>query len=216
MSNYWLAEIFLTLAALLVASRYWLISRNRFQSPALLITAGLLCLALASAAGAYRYGVDPGMAGLHGALSRLSGYISFLLVGLGLLWARLDLPFGFASRAPAYATLALVIGSALAAAESAQLSTQNVGTLFSTLGILLWILVAAGELFRNNLTSRQALLLAAGALLVILAGLYIGSDSTSLFGLARINWFHLVLGAALLSLLYARPLFAHRGEKSDG
>lgn len=220
MHNFWLAEILLALAAALVANQYWTIAGNRSRSPNLLVVAGLLCLALAAAVGAYRYGIDPGVTQLHRALSRLSGYVSFLLIGLGILWARLPLPLGRDSRAPAYAAIALVIGSALGAAEMPPLSPQVVSSLYSTLGLALWLLVALRELISARFLSRTAaLILAAGALLVIAAGLVIGAEATRVFGLARMNWFHLFLAAGALTLLCARPIFEagrdDRGEISE-
>lgn len=215
MHNFWLAEMLLALAATLVANQYWYVARDRCQSPALLISAGLLCLALAAAAGAYRYGIDPYSTDLHHALSRLSGYISFLSIGLALLWVRLGLSLGYASRAPAYVALVLVTGAALGAAESAQLSPQAVTSLFSTLGVLLWLLVALLELISPRALPRSlALLLAAGALLVMVAGLVVGTGAPRLLGIARSNWFHLFLAMAALALLCARPLFYYR-EKND-
>ncbi|SDZ97386.1 hypothetical protein [Microbulbifer marinus] len=208
MHNFWLAEILLALAALLVANQYWYIARSRCQSPALLIVAASLCLALAATAGAYRYGIDPGVTELHRALSRLSGSVSFLLIGIALLWARLGLAIGQASRAPAYVTMVLVIGSSLGAAETAALSAQAVGSIYSTLGLLLWLAVAVLELLSARGLSRpQALLLGAGAVLVIMAGLVVGTGATRVFGLARMNWFHFMLAAGALTLLCARPLF---------
>ncbi len=220
MHNFWLAETLLALAAALVANQYWTIARSRCQSPALLIVAGLVCLALAAVVGAYRYGIDPGPTQLHRALSRLSGYVTFLLIGLGLLWARLRLPLGRNSRAPAYAVIALVIGSALGAAEIAPLSPQIVSSLYSTSGLTLWLLVALLELVTMQVLSRApALILAVGALLIIVAGLVIGTEATRVFGLARTNWFHLFLAAGALTLLCARPIFEtgrdDRGEISE-
>ncbi|SHF06981.1 hypothetical protein SAMN04487965_1294 [Microbulbifer donghaiensis] len=208
MHNFWLAEILLALAALLVANQYWYIARSRCQSPALLIVAASLCLALAAAAGAYRYGIDPGVTELHRALSRLSATISFVLIGIALLWARLGLGLGRDSRAPAYVTMVLVIGSALGAAETAALSPEAVSSLYSTLGLLLWLAIALLELISARTLSRPlALLLAAGAVLVIFAGLVVGAGATRVLGLARINWFHFMLAAGALTLLCARPLF---------
>ncbi|WP_323845275.1 hypothetical protein [Microbulbifer magnicolonia] len=216
MHNFWLAEILLALAAMLVANQYCYIARQRCQSPALLVVAGLLCLALAAAAGAYRYGIDPGVTELHRALSRLSGTLSFLLIGLGMLWARLGLPLGRESRTPAYVAIVLVIASALGAAESAVLTPQAVSSLYSTIGLLLWLLVALLELgSARTLTRSPALLLAAGAALVIVAGLVVGTSATRVLGLARMNWFHLLLAAGALSLLCARPLFAGGGRVDD-
>lgn len=220
MHNFWLAEILLALAAALVANQYWTIARSRCQSPALLVVAGLVCLAMAAAVGAYRYGIDPGVTQLYRALLRLSGYVSFLLIGLGILWARLQLPVGRDSRAPAYAATALVTGSALGAAEVAPLSPQIVSSLYSLSGLALWLLVALLELVTARFLSRgQVLILAAGALLVILAGLVVGTDASRVFGLARMNWFHLFLAAGALALLGARPIFEtgkdNRGESSE-
>lgn len=215
MHNYWLVEILLALAATLVATQYWHIARYRFQTPALLVAGGLLCLALAAAAGAYRYGIDPRITGLHRALSRLSGAVSFLSIGLGLLWARLHLSLGYRGRAPAYAIFALIVGSALGAAETDALNAQFVNTLYSTAGVFLWLLVAMMELFgRHNISRLQALLLAGGALLVLFAGMFVGTGAVRVLGLARINWFHLMLAAAALSLLCALPIF-RREEKVD-
>ncbi|WP_308366202.1 MULTISPECIES: hypothetical protein [unclassified Microbulbifer] len=214
MHNYWLVEILLALAATLVATQYWHISRYRLQTPALLVTGGLLCLALAAAVGAYRYGIDPGITGLHRALSRLSGAVSFLSIGLGLLWARLQLPLGYRGRAPAYAIFALAVGSALGLAETTGFDAQSVNRLYSAVGLSLWLLVAAMELFgRHSLSRLQVLLLAAGALLVIIAGLFVGTGARRVLGLARINWFHLMLALGVMSLLCALPIF--RREKNE-
>ncbi|MFC6632827.1 hypothetical protein [Microbulbifer taiwanensis] len=213
MHNFWLAEILLALAAALVANQYWIIARSRCQSPALVIVAGLVCLLLAASVGAYRYGIDPGVTQLHRALSRLSGYVSFLLIGLGLLWARLRLPIGRDSRAPAYVAMVLVIGSTLGAAGTAAMSPQVVSSLSSSLGLALWMLVALWELFRPHSLARPlALLLAGGAALVVVAGLFIGTDAARLLGLARINWFHLSLAAGALALLCARPILEIENE----
>lgn len=212
MHNYWLIEILLALAATLVANQYWYIARSRCRSPALLVMAGMLCLALTAAAGAYRYGIDPGITGLHRALSQLSGYLTFPLAGLALLWVRLGPRLGRWSRWPAYALLVLVIGSALAATAISRFSPVAVAGFCSTLGLALWLLVALLELLTARFMHRyQALLLALGAALVLLAGLVIGTGATTLLGLARTNWFHLLLAAGALSLLCARPIFT-QGE----
>ncbi|WP_193161504.1 hypothetical protein [Microbulbifer hainanensis] len=213
MVNFWLAEVLLALSAFLVASQYWYIARDRCQSPALLIVAGMVFLAFAALAGAYRYGVDPHTTDLHRILSRLSGYVTFLSVGIALLWARLRLPMGYASRAPAYVTLVLIIGIALGADE--QFATAGAGRLLSTLGLLLWLGVALAELIAGRYLSRKmAVALAVGAALVVFAGLVVGSSATRSFGLARMNWFHLMLALGSLLLLCGRPLFAE-GEKID-
>ncbi|WP_250458873.1 hypothetical protein [Microbulbifer litoralis] len=208
MHNYWLIEILLALAAALVASQYWYIARDRCRSPALLVVAAMLSLALAAIAGAYRYGIDPATTGLHRALTQLSGYLTFLLSGLALLWVRLAPQLGRHRRWPAYAVLALVLAAAVGAVSSPQFSAAGVSRFCSTLGIALWLLVALWRLFSARFMPRyQALLLAAGAVLVVFAGLVIGTGATTVLGLARTNWFHLLLAAGALSLLCARPLF---------
>ena len=219
MVNFWFPEVLLALSALLVASQYWYISRERYQSPALLIVAGLLCLALAALAGAYRYGIDPYATDLHRALSRLSGYVSFLAIGLALLWTCLRLPLGYRSRAPAYVTLVLVIGAALAAAESHVISGPEASRLFSTLGLVIWLLVALWQLISaQSLPRAMAALLLLGAVIIVFAGLVVGTDASRVFKISRMNWFHLLLAAGVLLLLSARPLFtdlfAEKGKEN--
>lgn len=209
MHNYWLIEILLALAAALVANQYWYIARSRCRSPALLVIVGMLSLALAAATGAYRYGIDPYITGLHRALSHLSGNLTFLLPGLALAWVRLAPRLGQGARWPACVALALVLAAALGAAASGPFSPAAVSRFCSTLGIALWLLVALWELLSARFIQRQqALLLALGAALAVLAGVGVGTGATKLWGLARTNWFHLLLAASVLSLLWARPLFA--------
>ncbi|MEW5250164.1 hypothetical protein [Microbulbifer discodermiae] len=211
--NYWLAELVLAVSALLVSGHFWSTGRDRHQSPALLMVAGLCCLALAALAGAYRYGVDPRVTDLHRALSHLSGYISFPAIGIALLWVSLGLPAGDQSRAPAYVILVLVTGAALGMSGHGGVTPAEVTSFFSALGLLLWLAAAMRQLLVPGRLSRvQAVLLALGAPLVIIAGLLVGTDSAPLWGLARINWFHLLLAAALWLLLCGRPLFAHRAR----
>ena len=213
MVNFWFPEVLLALSALLVASQYWYISRERYQSPALLVVAGLLCLALAALAGAYRYGIDPYATDLHRALSRLSGYVSFFTIGIALLWTCLQLPLGHRSRAPAYLALVLIIALALAAAESSGLSGAAVSRLFSTLGLVLWLLVGLWQLITaQGLPRAMAALLLLGAVLIVFAGLVVGTDASRVFKVARMNWFHLLLAAGVLLLLSARPLFVERNK----
>ena len=215
MVNFWFPEVLLALSALLVASQYWYISREHYQSPALLVVAGLLCLALAALAGAYRYGIDPYATDLHRALSRLSGYVSFLAIGIALLWTCLRLPLGYSSRAPAYLTLVLIIALALAAAESSGLSGAAVSRLFSTVGLVLWLLVALWQLITaQGLPRSMAALLMLGALVIVFAGLVVGTDASRVFKISRMNWFHLLLAAGVLSLLSGRPLFHERNTRN--
>lgn len=215
-SSYWLAEVLLALAALLVASQFWYIARDRYQSPALVLVAGLVLLALAALSGAYRYGIDPHTTALHRTLSQLSGYVTFLSAGVGLLWVRLRPSLGEVSHGPAYVALVLIIALALGTASSEALSPSAVGRLLSTLGLSLWLGVALVEFFSGRHLSRGlALLLLAGAGLILFAGLVVGSGATRVFGLARMNWFHLLLAAGILLLLCARPLFAVKGETDE-
>ncbi|MFA0811898.1 hypothetical protein [Microbulbifer epialgicus] len=208
MHNFWLLDLLLGLACLLVANQYWYFTRERFQSAALIIVAALLCMSLAALVGAYRYGIDPGITELHRALTRLSGLASFLLIGLGLLWARMALSWGADNRAPAYIVMVLVLASAIGLSESGMLMPQAVVDLYSALGLLLWILVALLELMaRGKLSRNQAILLGGGAALVAVNALLIGTGSSRLLGLARTNWFHLLLAVSVFSLLCARPLF---------
>ncbi|MCX2801584.1 hypothetical protein OQJ68_07280 [Microbulbifer thermotolerans] len=216
MHNFWLAEILLALAAALVANQYWVIDREHSRPPALLIVAALVCLSLAAGVGAYRYGIDPGITQLHRVLSQLSAYVTFPLIGLGLLWGRLGLPKARGKRAPAYGVLVLVVGSALIVAEAGSLPPRLVGSLYSALGLTLWLLVAVWELiFPRSLRRPLALILISGALLVILAGAVVGTDATRVLGVARMNWFHLCLAAGALTLLCARPIFICGRSESE-
>ncbi|GAA5444020.1 hypothetical protein Misp06_02203 [Microbulbifer sp. NBRC 101763] len=215
MLNFWLLDLILGLTCLLMANQYWYLTRERFQSAALIIVAALLCMALAALVGAYRYGIDPGITELHRALSRLSGFTSFLLIGIGLLWARLELTWGSDNRAPAYVVMVLVLASAIGFSESGILMPSTVVDLYSALGLLLWLLVALLELVGSGrLPRNHALLLGGGALLAVISGLLIGTGSSKLLGLARTNWFHLLLAVSVFSLLCARPLFI-RDKSAD-
>lgn len=216
MVNFWLLDLLLGLACLLIANQYWYLTRARLQSAALIIVAALLCMALAALVGAYRYGMDPGTTELHRALTRLSGFASFLLIGIGLLWSRLGLTWGADNRTPAYVVMVLVLASAIALSESGMLVPRAVVDLYSALGLLLWLLVAVLELIMpGRLTRKQALLLGGGALLVVVNGLLIGTGSSRLLGMARTNWFHLLLAVSVFSLLCARPLFTLE-KSTDG
>lgn len=209
-SSYWLAEVLLALAALLVANQYWYLARERSQSPALLVVAGCLCLALAAFVGAYRYGVDPQITELHRALSRLSGFLTFSSVGLALLWVYFVPAIGRQSRAPAYAALVLLTGSALGAMESGLIPPGSVSSLWSSIGLAGWLAVALLTRLRGHRLGRgEALLLAAGPVLVIIASTIIGTGPSKLLGLARMNWFHLLLALGVMTLLWGRPLFDH-------
>ncbi|GAA5524730.1 hypothetical protein Maes01_01289 [Microbulbifer aestuariivivens] len=208
-SSYWLAEVLLALAALLVANQYWRVSRERFQSQALLIVAGCLCLALAALVGAYRYGIDPHITVLHRALSQLSGFLTFACFGLALLWSYFFPGISGGSRAPAYVALVLLTGSALAALASGLLPAAAVRTIWSSVGLAAWLLVALVELVRRHRLSRsEALVLALGPLLIVNASMVIGTGPAKLLGLARMNWFHLLLALGALTLLWGRPLFS--------
>ncbi|QFT56206.1 hypothetical protein [Microbulbifer sp. THAF38] len=208
MHNYWLLDTLLGLTCLLVANQYWYLTRARFQSAALIIVAALISMALAALVGAYRYGIDPGVTDLHRALTQISGFVSFLLIGIALIWARLELPWGQDNRTPAYLVLVLLLAGAIGLAQSSWMSTQTVVDLFSTVGILLWLSVALLELIAPRRLKRdQALIIGAGALLVLINGLFIGTGASRLLGLARTNWFHLLLALSVFFLLWARPLF---------
>ena len=216
MSNYWLVETLLALGAQLVAHQYWMIARARNQSPPLPVSAGLLFLALAAAAGAYRYGIDPETTRVHRSLSRLSSTTSFLLIGLGLAWARFVPLFGRGGRVAGYLAIALVICVAYGVAATGAVSPGAVATLGAGLGLLLWLGVALLELAAARALPRlQALLLAAGAVLVLLAGLVVGTEATRVFGLARMNWFHIFLALGAFTVLSARLLFAPDEERHE-
>ncbi|WP_237066489.1 hypothetical protein [Microbulbifer guangxiensis] len=207
-SSYWLAEVLLALAALLVANQYWYLARERSQSPALLVVAGCLCLALAAFVGAYRYGVDPQVTELHRALSRLSGLLTFPSIGISLLWTYFAPGFGRQSRAPAYVALVLLVGSALGAMESGLMPAAAVTSLWSSIGLAGWLAVALLARLRGHRLGRgEALLLALGPVLVIIASTVVGTGPSKLLGLARMNWFHLLLALAVMTLLWGRPLF---------
>ncbi|WP_444899945.1 hypothetical protein ACJJIX_03515 [Microbulbifer sp. VAAC004] len=208
MHNYWLLDALLGLASLLVANQYWYLTRARFQSAALIIVAALMIMALAALVGAYRYGIDPGVTELHRALAQISGFASFLLIGIGLAWARLEISWGRDTRAPAYLVMVLILAGAIGLAQSTSMSALTVIDLFSTVGLVLWLMVALLELIApRRLKRNQALVIGAGALLVVFNGLFIGTGASRLLGLARTNWFHLLLALSILSLLWARPLF---------
>ncbi|KUJ82509.1 hypothetical protein AWR36_011965 [Microbulbifer flavimaris] len=214
-SSYWLAEVLLALAALLVANQYWYLARERSQSPALLVVAGCLALALAAFVGAYRYGVDPQVTELHRALSRLSGFLTFSSIGLALLWVYFAPAMGRQSRAPAYVALVLLTGSALGAMESGLIPAGSVSSLWSSIGLAGWLAVALLARLRGHRLSRgEALLLAAGPVLVIVASTIIGTGPSRLLGLARMNWFHLLLALGVMTLLWGRPLFEIADRKS--
>ncbi|WP_226642982.1 hypothetical protein [Microbulbifer variabilis] len=209
MHNYWLLDTLLGLTCLLVANQYWYLTRARFQSATLIIVAALIGMALAALVGAYRYGIDPRVTELHRALAQISGFVSFLLIGIGLVWARLELPWGRDNRAPAYLVIVLLLAGAIGLAQSTWMSSQAVVDLYSTVGLFLWLLVALLELLApRRLKRNQALLIGAGALLVLINGLFIGTGASHLLGLARTNWFHLLLALSVFSLLWARPLFS--------
>ncbi|WP_299579253.1 hypothetical protein [uncultured Microbulbifer sp.] len=208
MHNFWLLDTLLGLACLLVANQYWCLTRSRYQSAALIIVAALLCMALAALVGAYRYGIDPSVTELHRAFARISGFASLLLIGIGLTWARLGVSWGTDNRAPAYAVVVLVLASAIGLAQSRWLSPLGVVDLYSAVGLALWLLVGMLELLAPvRLKRGQALILAAGALLILLNGLLIDTGASRLLGLARTNWFHLLLALSVFTLLWARPLF---------
>ncbi|WP_091509686.1 hypothetical protein [Microbulbifer yueqingensis] len=206
--GYWLAEVLLSLAALLVASQYWYLTRERCQSPALLVVAALLPLALAAATGAYRYTIDPGVTGWHRVFSALSAQLTFPLVGVALAWVYLLPERGVDSRAPAYGVLTLATGAAvyLIATDSSRFPVAGIG-------LALWLGVALAAAFRRRLSPPAATLLSLGPLLVVFASLAVGTGATRLLGIARMNWFHLLLAIAVLTLLCARPLF---GEGKEG
>ncbi|WP_346837309.1 hypothetical protein [Microbulbifer sp. SAOS-129_SWC] len=208
-SSYWLMEVLLALAALLVASQFWLIARDPRQAraPALLMIAGQLALALAAFAGAYRYGINPHSTALHHTLSQLSSVTTFLSAGIALLWARVEA--ATASRGAMLVAVALLVALALGGTLMPAAAVREC----SALGLLLWLVVALFEVSgRRRLPARLALPLAMGAALVIFAGLAIGTGAMRVLGLARTNWFHLLLAAGALSLLCARPLFARGGQ----
>ncbi|WKD48862.1 hypothetical protein [Microbulbifer spongiae] len=213
MHNLWLLDLMLGLTALLLANQYWYLTRAQFQSAALMLVAALAFIALAAIAGAYRYGIDPGVTELHRALTRLSGYAAFLLIGIGLLWVRLGLRWGADSRAPAYVVVAVVLASSISLGESGLLAPRWVVDLYSTLGLLLWLLVALLEwVSPRRLSRKQAFVLGGGAVLVAVNVLFVGTGARQLLGLARTNWFHLLLAISVFSLLSARPLFTRTAD----
>ncbi|MCO1334672.1 hypothetical protein MO867_10000 [Microbulbifer sp. OS29] len=215
MHNFWLIDILLTLAALLIANQYWRLTNARFQSAALLVVTGLLCIAVSAIIGAYRYGIDPGATQLHRALLRLSGFTALPLIGIGLMWARFEIRVGHNTRGPAYVALVLVLASSIALSESGIVSPQKVTELYSALGLLLWLWVAMLELLSpHRLSTPEPLLLGAGAVLIAIDGLFVGTGAPRVLGLARTNWFHLLLAISLFSLLAARPLF-EKGRNSN-
>ncbi|MFS1523085.1 hypothetical protein ACL7TT_03050 [Microbulbifer sp. 2304DJ12-6] len=215
MHNLWLLDLMLGLTALLIANQYWYLTRAHFQSAALMMVAALVLMALAAIAGAYRYGIDPSVTELHRALTRLSGFAALLLIGTGLFWVRLGLRWGTDKRAPAYAVVAVVLASSIGLGGSGLMAPRSVVDLYSTLGLLLWLLVALLEWVSPRRLSRtQAFVLGGGAVLVAVNGLFVGTGATQLLGLARTNWFHLLLALSLFSLLSARPLFGL--DKSAG
>ncbi|WP_444929822.1 hypothetical protein ACJJIF_18875 [Microbulbifer sp. SSSA002] len=208
MDSLWPIDILLSLAALLIANQYWRLGNTRYLSAALLVMAGLLLIAVCALVGAYRYGIDPGVTQLHRALLQLSGFSSLLLIGIGLVWARFGIGLGQGTRGPAYAVLVLVLASSIGISESGSLSPQEVIEVFSALGLLLWLGVAMMELMSpRRLSPPGPLLLGAGAVVIAMDGLFVGTGAPRVLGLARTNWFHLLLGLSLFSLLAARPLF---------
>ncbi|WP_444896201.1 hypothetical protein [Microbulbifer sp. SSSA005] len=216
MDNFWLIDILLTLAALLIANQYWRLTNDRFQSAALLVIAGLLFIAVSAIVGAYRYGIDPGATQLHRALLQLSGFSSLLLIGIGLVWARFEIGIGQSTRGPAYVVLVLVLASSIGVSESGRLSPQEVTEVFSALGLLLWLWVAMMELMSpRRLSPPGPLLLGAGAVVIAMDGLFVGTGAPRVLGLARTNWFHLLLGLSLFSLLAARPLFEKENNSNE-
>ncbi|UHQ56523.1 hypothetical protein [Microbulbifer sp. YPW16] len=206
MVSFWLLEVLLALAALLVASQYWYIARDRCLSPSLLVVAGMSLLAMAALVGAYRYTIDPGVNGLHRILSGLSGQLTFLLSGLALIWVALKPDLGYRSRPPAYVVLTV----ATAVAVLLMTDAGPAGRLLSMLGLGAWFATAIIGRLRGGLSTLPACLLACGPVLVVVASLLVGTSHVELLGMPRLNWFHLLLALAVLTLLCARPLFEQR------
>ncbi|WP_237055210.1 hypothetical protein [Microbulbifer sediminum] len=204
--SFWLLEVLLALAALLVASQYWYIARDRCQSPSLLVVAGMSLLAMAALVGAYRYSIDPGVTGLHRVLSGLSGQLTFLLCGLALLWVALKPDLGYRSRPPAYAVLTLATAIAVLLMTEAAPARR----LLSLLGLVAWLAATLIVRRHGRLQKLPLCLLACGPLLVVMASQLVGTSHVKLLGMPRLNWFHLLLALAALTLLCARPLFEER------
>ena len=170
----------LLVALTCVGAALWLLRQpeSRLRGAAL----AMVLMAVASALGALRYGGVEGLVGLHRGASRVAGSIapaSFALVAAALTvdWAQRKLELGLLGLIVAGVGVGLVL---------------DVG-LYPTLVGALAVLVLVGLAIRSR--TMPAITTAAGALLLALAGLVIGSQGT-LGPFNRVDLFHLTLAVA--------------------
>ncbi len=152
-------------------------------------TVGLGLIGLAAAIGCLRYGVAPGLIELHILFSGLAGHFAMPLIGaayVAIAW----------SLGPSRnAWLALFIALGLLPTISVIVGLYDIYTLLvGSVGVA-GILAAAAQ--RRRAQPSAAVVAAAGALLVLIAGLVIGTEG-DIGPIARIDAFHYTLAVAAL------------------
>ena len=171
-------------------------SRDAGQQQALVSAAvGLALIGLAAAVGSVRYGLAPGLGDVHALLSRLAGHFGMPLIGAGYVAVAWSL------RASRGAWLALYVALGVLPFVCDALGLGGVYILvIGSLGVLAILAAAARQRAAQPVAAMTA---AGGAVLVLIAGLVIGTKG-HIGPIARVDAFHYTL--AIAALLKARGL----------
>jgi len=180
----------------------WTASNESFRKGRTDVAFGLGIVALASTAGALRFGFAPKVfAGLNNVLAAYAGRVGMPLVCVGFAASRGALPDILPSSFPFTILLVLV----LAAFFSRTYFSFNLQELYTTIVnvVALNLLLYAEEYLRNPMA-------VVAVLLYVFAGLLVGSDRHRyILGVRRENIFHYLL--AISMLLFGKALLNDDG-----